>query len=191
MKTLRQLSALQSTVHIAAPAHYATLDAAGRRAFVEHELGSGKHHELDALETPDLLYLGSAIDTGIPDYFLYRVLLGRKDPAAVVNYLNSEVDHLLFIDAFGFERARPHKSVECWLDIYSLMHIFSDFEGASKNEVRKLIESHGAEAVADEVKTVELGEVFVEIFGIKTVSLVPKDIASQIKGRHLEDQLGL
>lgn len=191
MKTIRQLNALASTVHITPPAHYATLDAAGRRAFVEHELGLGNHHELEALVVPDLLYLGTAMDSGIPDYFVYRILLGRQDPAAVVNYLNSEVDHLLFIDAFGFERAKLHKTVEYWLEIYSLMHIFSDHEGGTKKQLRLLLESHGAEVVAAEVKAPVLCESFVEIFGIKAIKFVQTDIAMIFKGRHLEDQLGL
>jgi hypothetical protein len=191
MKTIRQLSALQSTVHIAPAAHYFNLDAAGRRAFVEHELELCNHPEVESLAIPDLLYLGNAMDSGIPDFFLYRILLGRQDPSAVANYLGSEVDHLLFIDAFGFKRAMPHNTVEYWLELYCLMEIFSDFEGTTKKQISLLLESHGAETVAAVVKAPILCESFVEIFGMNATNLVQKEIVNVFKGRRLEDQLGL
>jgi hypothetical protein len=188
--TVRQLNNFKRK-RIAIPEGYLDLNDAERRAFVEAEIQQGNLSEVEALSAKSLLYFGSELHIDSPEYFLYRILLAKMDPAEVADLVINDPDHMMFIQAFGLERALPHKTTESWLAVYRLCEVYGDPGGSTKAQIKLLLESRGVEAVASAVTTRGRWDGFIEIFGIRAARHVQKDVASKFKGWHLEDELGL
>jgi hypothetical protein len=109
----------------------------------------------------------------------------------VVHYLGDDVDYMMFIESFGFERVREFKTVDFWFSLYNKVEMYADFKGTCKKEIGRLLESHGSESVAGLINDAKSFGSFVEIFGTKAIVRLDKAIANKYKGTHLEDQLGL
>jgi hypothetical protein len=185
--TESQLAALEKTI-VRPTAKYYELSVAERRALVA---ASRIDPELESIKAKDLLAIATTMDNGEPDFYLVRILLERHDPASVVHYLNDDVDHMMFIEAFGYERVRSFQSVAFWFSLYSEVEKYCDFRGTCKKEIGRLLESHGPESVTGLVRDAKEFGCFVEIFGTKAIRLLDKAIANKFKGAHLEDRLGL
>jgi hypothetical protein len=188
--TVRELNKFERK-RIDQPEGYAQWSDEERRAFVLSDILKGNHPAVEVMSTKSLLYFGTELQNGSPEYFLYRIFLALKDPAEVARELNNDTDHMIFIEVFGHEVANQHEVPLPWLSLYAWVGVYNDYKGRCKEQLRLLLESHGAEAIAAEVTTEKDYRGFVDIFGIKATRLLSRDIAKQFQGGYLEEALGL
>lgn len=94
-----------------------------------------------------------------------------------------------FVSRFGSLTAQQFFTEQLWLEAYYEARFFSN--PAQMSMIVEILEQRGAQKVAKAVGTASHGQIFIEVFGLEAHALLPKHIASQVKGRHLEDALGL
>jgi hypothetical protein len=68
---------------------------------------------------------------------------------------------------------------------------FTPEEIKARDMIELLLKRRGVDLVAPFITDKDTGEIFVEVFGVKSLTLLPDDIANQVKGRLLEAELGL
>jgi hypothetical protein len=174
-----------------APENFGSLSMAERHAWVKQELQAGDYQEEKNLSFRDVIYFGTNIHPKRPEHFLYRILLATFDPAEVaayVDYCRHGYMAVTFLRSFGLERARPHLSSQMWMNV---MGMWSERELPERSQVKSILESRGAEQVAPLIRGKGDGLRFLEVFGVKALSLLPHDLANTVKGRHLMNELGL
>lgn len=173
------------------PEHFEALSLVERSAWVKHELESGDYLEEKSLSFQDVMYFGTNLHARRPEHFLYRILLETFDPTEVAAYVEMSRNGYLavmFLQSFGVVRAKPHLSCEAWMGV---MEMWSEKELPERRQAIIILESRGAEQVVPLIKNKSDGARFLEIFGVKALSLLPHDLANQVKGRHLKNELGL
>jgi hypothetical protein len=172
------------------PANFGYLSATDRHAWVEKELSAGDYSEAKSQSINMVLNFGVTCHEWSPLYYLYLILLSAFDPGEAATHIKHTRLAVLFIQAYGVERAAPYVPSSLWLEAMSECP-FTPEEMKARDMIKLLLKSRGAEAVLPFVKDKETGAHFVEIFGFKSLSLLPDDLANQVKGHYLENELGL
>jgi hypothetical protein len=172
------------------PKDFADLSSDERRAWVEQELATGDYAVAKSLPFQLVLSFGATSHEWRPEYYMYLILLSAIDPEQTAPHIRGAVRAVFFILAYELERATPHVSTDLWLKAMSECP-FTPEEMKARDMIKLLLKSRGAEAVLPFVKDGENGAHFVEIFGVKSLTLLPADLANQVKGKHLSDELGL
>jgi hypothetical protein len=175
---------------IVPPEHYKAMETDERRAFVIGQIERGNHAKVESLSVSDLLTFFEETDRESPSNLLYRLVMEQRGAAEVEASLEDDLDFVLFFEIFGQERAQAVMSNSRLLQVYQSL-ASGDDEFITRAQVGAMLEQRGAEAVADEVYTDTDGKHFVQIFGLKSTGLLSKDIANRLKGKHLEEGIGL
>jgi hypothetical protein len=113
----------------------------------------------------------------------------KPDPAKAAVGVDSSYSVREFVKKFGATASQTFFPERLWLEAY----FDSKFSGekAQVNMICDVLRFRGAESLAQAVDSKESGMLLIELFGFQAHKLLPKDIANQVKGRHLEDELGL
>jgi hypothetical protein len=188
--TKRQLEDYDNC-RIKPPAEYQDMDTEQRRAFVLQEIESGKHPVEESLSIHDILHFSGQTGSESPEYFLYRIILERKDPSEVEQHLKEDLDYMLFFELYGIESAKTHLKSSRLLDLHHLIDYYGDDIYVSAKDIELMLHERGCEAVAVEVTNKKLCESYVEIFGLNAIKYVQKNVANKFKGDLLEESLGL
>ena len=173
------------------PEGYRAMSTEQRSAFVAQELATGNHAFEESLSIQDLFYFAGKTGNESPEYFLYRLIMAKKDPAVVESHLSDELDFVFFFELYGHELAKTHLSSARLLETYGLLDGFGDDIHVTDEDVKSMLEERGAEVVGADVSNNKLCKIFVEVFGLKALNHVPRNVANKFKGKHLEDALGL
>jgi hypothetical protein len=165
-----------------------------RKTYVRHQVDSGKFDDDQSLPIRVLFERASVYGDFELPYYRYRMAIEARDPAIVQAEMKTSHDASYFLESYGVERSKPFLSSRLWLEAYHYR---------PTPEICEVIKSRGAEQIAEELQKpvedasvaptdiVTLGYHFVEIFGFKSLYLLAYDLAKQVKGRHLENELGL
>lgn len=172
------------------PVNFAHLSTAERRAWVEHELSSGDYEVARNLPLELVLSFGASSHEWRPEYYMYQILLSAFDPAQTAPHISGSFRAVFFVLAYKLERATPYVSTDLWLGAMTEC-VFTPEEVKARDQIKLLLKSRGAEAVLPFAQDEENGPHFVEIFGVKSLTLLPDDLANQIKGQYLLDELGI
>lgn len=105
-----------------------------------------------------------------------------KDAATIKSRLGARD----FVSRWGVDNCKPYLTEDLWLDAYLLVS-----NTPEKSMIADILHSRGAEKTALAAITKEKGIALIEIFGLDAHTLLSSEISSLVKGRHLEDQLGL
>jgi hypothetical protein len=173
------------------PAEYQAMKTDERRAFVCEELATGNYALEESLSIHDLLFFNNQSGFESPEFFLYKILLERKDPAQVERHLTEDMGYMLFFEIYGLESAKTHLKSARLLDLHALLYFTGDDIHVSTDDVEIILKERGCEAVAAVVTNDIMCESLVEIFGLKAVQFVRKSVANKFKGDRLEEALGL
>lgn len=173
------------------PEDYQAMSTEQRSAFVAQELATGNHVFEESLSIEDLFYFAGKTGGESPEYFLYRQIMARKDPAVVESNLVDELDFVFFFEIYGHDLAKTHLSSAKLLETYGLLDDFGDDIHVTDEDVKTMLEERGAAVVGADVSNTKLCKLFVEVFSLKALNHVPRDVANKFKGKHLEDGLGL
>lgn len=174
-----------------------------RRVWIRELMQDGTLCYDEKLSVEDIIESGMTYSNPEWDYYKYRVQLEMVDPALAAKCV-AMVNHVrFFMEAYGLERSKPFLSSFTWINAYhGSVGKFED-NAQTKRDIGLLIAHRGAERVCEEIcsRTPEeihkmlyskrWGDSFVEILGIKAVSGLPPELARKIKGRQIEDALGL
>jgi hypothetical protein len=172
------------------PLIFQVYDAEQRREWVVAELKSGKYAVENRLSIRDILSLGPGNFQWSPEYFLYLILLARHDPAKAAAHVTDNDRAIFFLRAYGLERATPFVSSHQWLT--AIDHFTGTaFDKETQHQIKLLLKERGAEQIAPLINDLTKARHFFDIFGIKALSLLPRDLEIQVKSRHLENELGL
>jgi hypothetical protein len=179
-------------IRITAPVGYEVMSTAERRAFVDQQLQTGNHAFEESLAIHDLLHccFYSAWQES-PEHFLYRLIMVRKDPVEVARHVESELDTVIFFELYGNDRANTLLSTVQLLQVFTYLEGQGESEHISLTKIGHTLIGRGIEDVAAQVKTKDTCQSFVKLFGLKSVQFVSKDLATQFKGNHLEELMGL
>jgi hypothetical protein len=173
-----------------APLTFQVFDSDQRRAWVKAELASGDYTMEKKLSARDILSFGSGLFQWCPEYFLYLILLARHDPAEAEAHITNNDRAIFFLRAYGLEQAMPFVSSQQWLTAIDYF-IGTAFDKKTRQQIRLLLKERGAEQIAPLIDGMTTGLNFLDIFGIEALPLLPHDLAKQIRGLHLESELGL
>lgn len=154
------------------------------------ELASGDYTMEKKLSARDILSFGSGLFQWCPEYFLYLILLARHDPAEAEAHITNNDRAIFFLRAYGLEQAMPFVSSQQWLTAIDYF-IGTAFDKKTRQQIRLLLKERGAEQIAPLIDGMTTGLNFLDIFGIEALPLLPHDLAKQIRGLHLESELGL
>ena len=161
-----------------------------RREWVSSE-PNADNYELDkCLSILDIFNLSAGLIPWSRHYSLYQVLLVQYDPAEAEKYVSLSCHASFFLESYGLERARPFIASQCWLKVIDRSNT-SILLSCTRDQIHHLLRWRGAEQVASTIKDKAMGLHFLDIFGLQSLSLLPNDLAKQIKGRHLENELWL
>ena len=172
------------------PENYGDLSREERRAWIRAELASGDYRLEKSLSIRDLVYFGYNLLEWCPEFDLYQVLLEAYDPSEVEPYIVIEAHAVLFLQTYGLERAQAFVSDQAWLKVMQ-KPIYTKLENETRDQVKLLLQRRGPERIAPLIHDKTMGPVFIEIFGLEPTAFLPKNLAKQIKGQHLENELGL
>lgn len=172
------------------PENFGDLSSDERRAWIRAELASGDYRLEKSLSIRDLVYFGYNLLEWCPEFDLYQVLLEAYDPAEVEPYIVLEDHAVLFLKTYGLERAQAFVSDQTWLKVMQ-KPVYTKLENETRNQVKLLLQRRGPERIAPLIQDKTMGPLFIEIFGLESSSFLPKDLAKQIKGQHLANELGL
>lgn len=172
------------------PLNFADLSAAERHSWVDTELRAGDYADAKKLPLEYVLAFGATTHEWCPEYYLYLILLSAHDPAQTAPHITRAVMAVFFILAYGVELATPYVSTSVWLEAMKELP-FTPEEIKARGMIEILLKCRGVDLVAPFITDKDTGEIFVEVFGVKSLTLLPDDIANQVKGRLLEAELGL
>jgi hypothetical protein len=173
------------------PENYQDMSTEECRAFIAQELATGRYATEESMAIEDLIFFAGQTGGESPEFFIFRQLVGRHEPAKVVPHLEDDMDFELFFDVFGLDVGKAHMSNAKLLDLHEIIQYYRDDMAINQTRVKAMLEERGAESVGAEVTNEQQSKIFVEVFGLKAIQYVPKDIARKFKGKHLEDGLGL
>jgi hypothetical protein len=166
-----------------------------RIAHVRDQIANGRFKEDQLKDVRELMTLCSIYGDWEQPYYRYRMAIEGLDPVIVAAEMKYTDDARTFLQAYGLERSKPYLSSRLWLQTY---HHHNNTPG-----IVEILKSRGAEKIAEEVrKTPETGSSsepgrltmarhFIKIFGIRAACHLESGLASKLKGRQLEDELGL
>jgi hypothetical protein len=172
------------------PKNFADLSTDERRAWVVQEMCTGDYEDARSLPVEWVLAFGSTSHEWSPEYFMYLALLARFDPVDAAPHIRSAIRAVFFVLAYGVELAAPHVPANIWLAAMNECP-FTPEEVKARHMILLLLKSRGADLVIPFIKGPEFGLLFVEIFGFESISLLPDKIANKVKGKLLENELGL
>lgn len=172
------------------PEDFSNFSMEKRRSWVSSKLNSS-NYELDkSLSIQDVLKLSAGLAPWCSEYFLYQVLLEAYHPAEVEKHVTLSCHASFFLESYGLERSKTFIASQNWLKVLDRSNT-SILQSHTRDQVYQLLRWRGAEQVAHTIKDKAMGLHFLDIFGLQSLSLLPNDLAKQIKGRHLENELGL
>lgn len=172
------------------PADFSERTSAQRMEWVMREMAEGDFELEKRIGLDEIVGCGSFHSAFTPNYFMFLLLVRRFDPEEVAGHVKQDFQAIFFVEAFGLTLAKPFLSNELWLQALSL----NEMRGSGKamgDCLKRILESRGAERIALSIHDKDTGALFAEIFGIKALSLLPPDLAKQVKGHLLEGELGL
>jgi uncharacterized phosphosugar-binding protein len=112
------------------------------------------------------------------------------------NSLSKDIAHIwtghganILASRWGAVNSRAHLSDDLWLDAYLISQSKDDMD--QMLIISEILKYRGVVQVAQAATTTEKGMIVIEVFGFEAHKYLPSDISRQVKGRHLEDQLGL
>jgi hypothetical protein len=172
------------------PSYYDALEPHDRYTWVRAELATGKYESAENIGLSSVLFLGMNASPWNADYAMFRLLLSEFDPALAAKRVTDSRSARFFIEAYGLERSLPFIDDEIWFTAFS-EEVFGKEEKATKLEIKTLLQHRGAERIAELIFNEKAGAVYVDIFGIEATANLPLRLAKQLKGKHLEESLGL
>jgi hypothetical protein len=112
------------------------------------------------------------------------------------NSLSKDIAHIwtghganILASRWGAVNSRVHLSDDLWLDAYLISQSKDDMD--QMLIISEILKYRGVAQVAQAATTTKNGMIVIEVFGFEAHKYLPSEISSQVKGRHLEDQLGL
>jgi hypothetical protein len=173
------------------PENYQDMSIEECRAFIAQELATGRFAFEESMSINDLIFFAGQTGGQSPEFFIFRQLVGRHDPAKVAPHLEDDMDFELFFEVFGLEVGKTHLSNARLLDLHEIIQYYRDDMAINQKRVKAMLEERGAESVGAEVVNEQQSKIFVEVFGLKALQHVPKETARKFKAKHLEEGLGL
>lgn len=173
------------------PVNFEELSLVERFNWVKQELDTGDYQEEKSLSYRDVLYFGTNLHARRPEHFLYRILLEAFDITEVAAFIDDSKQPyyaVSFLQSFGLERAKPLISNEVWLGV---MEMWSARELPERSLVKIILEGRAPESIAPLITCNSDGVRFLEIFGVRSLGLLPSGMAQYLKGKHLANELGL
>jgi hypothetical protein len=172
------------------PADFTQRSYAERMDWVMCEIAHGDFSVEKRMGLEEILSVGSFHSSLTPHYFMFKFFLQGFEPEDAAKHVQYDFQARMFFEAFGLERSKPFFTSQLWLHALSLAGL-SDPDKATRDGLKLLIKSRGAEHIALVIHDREAGALFAEIFGVKALSLLLPNLAKQVKGQLLEGELGL
>lgn len=169
------------------PKDFDGLPAAERHEWVCNEMASGRYVRSDEISIATLLTNGSQAEYRNADHIMYRVLLSEVDPALAAEKVLGSSHARFFLDSYGLEKSADFLDDQVWFKAY--MKTFMVNEDTTQ-QIKSILQRRGAERIA-EVVNASRGIAYLDIFGIEAIKHLPKRIADQVRGKYLEESLGL
>lgn len=172
------------------PRNYEDFSTEERYSWVRQELATGNYESADVIGLNEIFERGMKSIPWNADYVMFRILLTEFDPATAAKVVRNPGGARFFLESYGIERSLPFVDDEIWFMAYK-MTVYGDEKKATTQEVKKLLQQRGVERIAQLIFNKDDGAVLVEIFVIEATNHLSTHIAKQIKGKHLEESLGL
>ena len=172
------------------PSYYDALEPHERYTWVRAELATGKYESAENIGLSSLFFLGTTASPWNADYLMFRLLLTEFDPTLAAKRVTDSRSARFFLEAYGIERSLPFIDDEIWFMAFST-EVFGKEEKAINLQIKKLLQHRGAERIAELIFNEKAGAVYVDIFGIEATTHLPQRLSLQLKGKYLEESLGL
>jgi hypothetical protein len=169
------------------PKDFDGISPAERHSWVCSELASGRYVRSDEISIATLLTNGSQADYRNADHIMYQVLLSEVDPALAAEKVLGSSHARFFLESYGLETSAEFLDDHLWFSAYMKTHMANE---DTTQQIKSILQRRGAERIA-EVVNASRGIAYLEIFGIEAIKHLPKRISDQVRGKYLEESLGL
>jgi hypothetical protein len=172
------------------PVLYDALSTEDKYLYVRRCIAAGEYKRDENIGIDEIFVRGMRAAPWHPTYALHRIWLSETDITNTAKEVHGTGRAKFFLEAYGVELSLPFIADEIWFSAYR-EPTYSPEDEATTKEIKKLLQHRGAERISALITDEKAGAAFVDVFGIKATSYLPSRLAKQIKGKLLEDSLGL
>jgi hypothetical protein len=178
------------------------LTMAERREYIRGLMLNGAYSGDESLSVRQIVDGGAHCNEIERDYYRFRSRLESIDPAISAPDIRTNQARF-FLESYGLERAKPFLSSYSWMCAYYNSRYPSSVSAETKSQIKTILLERGVDQICDEIHnrtpeqvrrmnfSILWGQSFIEIFGLKAVDGLPREMAHRFKSRYLENALGL